>query len=233
MKSSIENLNERFEDFSLEEMLKKLRDYGFNRIKFSSSLGQEDQVITHVIFTNNLPIVIFTLDTGRLFEETYHLLDRTITRYAKPIEVYLPNEKVLRQFVTKHGPNSFYRSIENRKRCCQIRKTDVLEKVLKDADLWITGLRSDQSQTRQNLELFQWDSHLKITKFNPLLNWSLADVETYLKEHSIPQNDLHNKGYLSIGCAPCTKAIKPGEDIRAGRWWWENSKKECGLHLRG
>ena len=232
MKSSIENLNERFKDFSLEEGLRNLRANGFNRIKFSSSLGQEDQVLTHVIFTNNLPIAVFTLDTGRLFEETYDLLERTITRYAKSIEVYLPNEKVLRQFLTKHGPNSFYRSIENRKRCCKIRKTDVLEKALKDADLWITGLRSDQSQTRQNLELFEWDSYLQITKFNPLLNWSLADVETYLKAHSIPQNDLHDKGYLSIGCAPCTRAIKPGEDIRAGRWWWENSKKECGLHLR-
>ncbi|MFT4022661.1 MAG: phosphoadenylyl-sulfate reductase [Flavihumibacter sp.] len=197
---------------------------------FSTSLGQEDQVITHLIARQNLPIKIFTLDTGRLFQETYDVLDRTIARYKVPIRAYFPDTARVEKLLLEKGPNSFYESVENRKECCFIRKVEPLNRALEQAQAWITGLRAEQSENRHSLPFAEWDESRQLVKINPLLDWSYTQLLTYIGEENIPCNKLHEKGFPSIGCAPCTRAIEPGEDIRAGRWWWEQSKKECGLH---
>lgn len=199
-------------------------------VAFSSSLGQEDQVITDAIFKNDLPVKVFTIDTGRLFSEAYELVDRTIARYKRPVHVYFPDFNEVEEFVTKKGINSFYESPENRKECCHIRKVLPLNRALSGMKVWITGLRSEQSANRSTMEMIEWDESKKLYKFNPLIRWSYDEVVNYLKEFNVPYNPLHDKGFISIGCAPCTRAIEPGEDPRAGRWWWESSQKECGLH---
>lgn len=200
------------------------------KVVFSSSLGQEDQVLTDVIFKNNIPVEIFTIDTGRLFNETYELLDKTTARYKKPIKVYFPEASDVEEFVVAKGINSFYESVENRKECCHIRKVIPLNRALEGAKVWITGLRADQSNNRKDMPMIEWSEEKQLYKFNPLINWTYDDVMAYIKEHYVPYNTLHDKGFISIGCAPCTRAIEPGEDARAGRWWWETSQKECGLH---
>lgn len=215
---------------SLDDLFSILLEENFGKIAFSTSLGQEDQVLTHHIATNNYPVEVFTLDTGRLFQETYDVLSNTKQKYKLPIAVYTPDSQKIAQLVTQKGPNSFYDSVENRKECCSIRKIEPLKRALNGKAVWITGLRQAQSANRNTLELFSYDASFAIIKFNPLLSWSLEDVTDYLDTHRVPQNTLHQKGYVSIGCAPCTRAIEAGEDIRAGRWWWETSKKECGLH---
>lgn len=199
-------------------------------VVFSSSLGQEDQVLTDVIFKNDLPVKIFMIDTGRLFNETYELLDRTTARYKKPIQVYFPEAVDVEAFVAGKGINSFYESVENRKECCYIRKVIPLNRALKGAKVWITGLRAEQSNNRQQMPMIEWAEDKQLYKFNPLINWSYDEMIRYINEHNVPYNRLHDKGFISIGCAPCTRAIEPGEDARAGRWWWEASQKECGLH---
>ena len=229
--NSIEKLNQQFAPLSLEEAFETLSTLGFKNIAFSTSLGQEDQVLTDVIFKNNHPIKVFTLDTGRLFEQTYNVLDKTQKKYKKSISSFAPNNNELETLLDSKGPYSFYDSIENRKECCSIRKINPLQKALKGVDLWITGLRSSQSNSRSTLSFFSYDDAFGLPKFNPLVNWTLEEVENYLEQNNIPQNSLHKKGFVSIGCEPCTRAVKPGEDIRSGRWWWEESKKECGLHL--
>jgi len=202
------------------------------KIVFSSSLGQEDQVITDAIFKNKLPITIITIDTGRLFNETFELLDKTEARYRNKIQVYFPDADDVEEFVSGKGINSFYESVENRKTCCHIRKVKPLSRALQGAGVWITGLRSEQSLNRMQMPMIEWLDEKQLYKFNPLINWSYDEVLDYLKEFSVPYNTLHDKGFISIGCAPCTRAIEPGEDPRAGRWWWEESvKKECGLHI--
>lgn len=200
------------------------------KVVFSSSLGQEDQVITDAIFRNNIPVRVFTIDTGRLFNETYELLDKIAARYQKQVQVYFPDAADVEQFVTTKGINSFYESVENRKDCCHIRKVKPLNRALAGAKVWITGLRSDQSANRRNMPMIEWDESKELYKFNPLINWSYDEVLNYINECNVPYNTLHDNGFLSIGCAPCTRAIEPGEDARAGRWWWETSQKECGLH---
>ena len=197
---------------------------------FSTSFGQEDQVITDLIARNHMNIDLFTLDTGRLFQETYDVFDQTRRKYRKPIRVLYPKTEAVQRLVSEKGPNSFYESVDNRKECCAIRKLEPLQRALSPYNIWITGLRAGQSENRQNLKRFEYDLKFGVIKFNPLLDWTLDDVENYLKEYRVPENKLHKQGYVSIGCAPCTRAIRPGEDIRAGRWWWETSKKECGLH---
>ena len=229
--NSIEKLNQQFASLSLEEAFETLSTLGFKNIAFSTSLGQEDQVLTDVIFKNNHPIKVFTLDTGRLFEQTYDVLDKTQKKYKKSISSFAPDNNELETLLDSKGPYSFYDSIENRKECCSIRKINPLQKALKGVDLWITGLRSSQSNSRSTLSFFSYDDAFGLPKFNPLVNWTLEEVENYLEQNNIPQNSLHKKGFVSIGCEPCTRAVKPGEDIRSGRWWWEESKKECGLHL--
>jgi phosphoadenosine phosphosulfate reductase len=198
--------------------------------RFSTSLGLEDQVISYWIGTQQLPIEVFSLDTGRLFQETYDVLQLTRIKYKLPIKVYYPNADQVEQLVLAKGPNSFYDSVENRKECCFIRKVVPLKRALTGAKVWITGIRGDQSANRQAMELVEWDEAHQLIKYNPLLHWSFEDVEKFIAGNNVPVNALHKKGFPSIGCAPCTRAIAPGEDIRAGRWWWETSAKECGLH---
>ncbi len=198
--------------------------------KFSSALGIEDQVITHLISNQATSIEIFTLDTGRLFQETYDLLDVTRSRYKVNIKTYFPNERNVEQLVTAKGPNSFFQSVENRKECCFIRKVEPLKRALEGASIWITGIRAEQSSNRGQMQLVEWDAQHKVVKYNPLLNWSEQEILRFVKENKVPVNTLHNKGFPSIGCAPCTRAITDGEDPRSGRWWWEATNKECGLH---
>lgn len=197
---------------------------------FSSSLGQEDQVLTDMIFTNDLPVKIFTIDTGRLFNEAYELLDRTTARYKKNITLYFPPAAEVEEFVKEKGINGFYESVENRKTCCYIRKVIPLNRALEGAKVWITGLRAEQSDNRHDMPMVEWDDSRQLYKFNPLIRWTYQQMLAYLEEKRVPYNPLHDKGFISIGCAPCTRAIEPGEHPRAGRWWWETSQKECGLH---
>lgn len=230
MTEQIKNFLNYSNDFG--ESLRFLSENFTGKIVFSTSFGIEDQVITNEVFTNKFKnIEVFTLDTGRLFDETYAVWDKTSLQYGNQIKAYYPQSSALEKYVNENGINGFYTSVENRKECCHIRKVEPLNRVLEGANLWITGLRAEQSQNRQNLQLLEWDQNFKLYKYNPLLNWTLEEVVSYLKLNGVPYNPLHDKGYVSIGCAPCTRAIKEGEDFRAGRWWWEDqSKKECGLH---
>lgn len=208
--------------------------YAGQRIVFSTSLGAEDQLISEAIARLKLPIEVFTLETGRLFAETLTLLDETEQRYGIHIERFRPNPAALETYVKNYGLNAFYDSIERRKQCCGIRKVEPLNRALEGADIWITGLRQQQSTFRQNLDFLQADTDRQLIKFNPLLDWTQDQLWQALKDRQVPTNPLHEKGYPSIGCEPCTRAIKPGEDERAGRWWWENpeqSQQECGLHV--
>jgi len=220
----------KIESSSLVESIDIVAKLFPGEVVFSSSLGQEDQVITDAISKNNIPVKIFTLDTGRMFNETYELIERTIARYKRPIEIYFPDATDVEKFVATKGLNSFYESIENRKECCFIRKVKPLNRALQGARVWITGVRAEQSDNRKNMPMIEWEEDRQLYKFNPLINWTYNDVMNYINEFNVPYNRLHDKGFLSIGCAPCTRAIEPGEDARAGRWWWETSQKECGLH---
>lgn len=211
--------------------LKLLADQFPGEIVFSTSFGWEDQAVSHMIFTNNLPIKVFTLETGRLFPETYYVWNRTMEIFGQPIHAYYPQNEPLEKMVNAKGPNSFYESVENRKECCGIRKVEPLNRALAGNKCWITGIRAEQSANRQFMENVEWDEQHQLIKFHPVFNWTLDDLKNYIKKHNIPYNTLHDKGFPSIGCLPCTRAVQPGEDFRAGRWWWEDqSKKECGLH---
>ena len=233
MNSKIINaLLEQTKDFSIEETLSFLANEYKDKVVFSTSFGQEDQVITALIAKNSLPITIFTLDTGRLFQETYDVFHKTVKKYKVAIQTYFPEASQVENLLNTKGPNSFYESVENRKECCFIRKVVPLTKALKGNSVWITGLRAEQSENRNDLNLFEYDEKFEIIKFNPLLKWTLEEVQKYIDDNNVPQNSLHRKGFVSIGCAPCTRAIAPGEDIRAGRWSWESSHKECGLHQK-
>jgi phosphoadenosine phosphosulfate reductase len=228
----VAGLLEKTKDFSIEETLSFLANEYPNQVVFSTSFGQEDQVITEFIGQNQLPITIFTLDTGRLFQETYDVFYKTVKKYNTEIKTYFPETAAVEGLLNEKGPNSFYSSVENRKECCFIRKVAPLTKALHGNAIWITGLRAEQSENRSDLNFFEYDAHFDIIKFNPLLKWTLPQVEEYLEKNNVPQNSLHKQGFVSIGCAPCTRAILPGEDIRAGRWSWESSHKECGLHQK-
>ena len=204
----------------------------FPRVAFASSLGAEDMVITDAILTARLPIAIFTLDTGRLHDETLDLIERIRVRYGVALEVFRPPAPAVEAYVAAHGKNAFYESVELRRACCGIRKVEPLRRALAGRDAWITGLRRAQSVTRTELPRREYDAAHSIEKFNPLADWSEADVWSWLRARQVPWNALHDRGYPSIGCEPCTRAIRPGEDVRAGRWWWESAdKRECGLHV--
>ncbi|MDQ2964137.1 MAG: phosphoadenylyl-sulfate reductase [Pseudomonadota bacterium] len=199
----------------------------------ASSFGAEDMVLTDLIAKHALPIAIFTLDTGRLAGETYALIDRVREHYTLPIEVHYPDEQTLETYVRAHGINGFYRGVELRQRCCAIRKAAPLARALAGRSAWITGQRRAQSVTRFDLAVEEFDTEHNLAKFNPLAAWTEDDVWGYVRANDVPTNPLHARGYPSIGCAPCTRAVEPGEDIRAGRWWWEQPEhKECGLHRR-
>jgi phosphoadenosine phosphosulfate reductase len=200
----------------------------------ANSLGAEDMVLTDLIARNNLPIGVFSLDTGRLPAETYALLDDLRRHYPTlELQVYYPEHRALQQWVGEHGVNAFYRDVDLRKQCCALRKVGPLIRALEGKRAWITGMRRQQSLTRSDLAVSEWDADHGLMKFNPLADWSEQDVWYYLKTNQVPYNALHDQHYPSIGCAPCTRAISVGEDVRAGRWWWENPEnKECGLHVR-
>jgi phosphoadenosine phosphosulfate reductase len=199
----------------------------------ASSFGAEDMVLTDLIARHRQPIAIFTLDTGRLPGETYDLIDRVRKHYGVPIQVCYPDTRAIETYVRDNGVNAFYNGVELRQSCCAIRKTDPLARALAGRSAWITGQRRAQSVTRGAVDLEEVDTAHAISKFNPLADWSEGEIWSYVRDHKVPYNPLHDLGYPSIGCAPCTRAIRPGEDIRAGRWWWENvDHKECGLHQR-
>jgi phosphoadenosine phosphosulfate reductase len=200
-------------------------------IAFACSFGAEDMVLFDLIAMHARRIEIFTLDTGRLPEETQTLLDAVRQKYPVPVRIYFPDATEVEQWVERNGANAFYRSISQRKECCHIRKVIPLRRALAGKNAWVTGLRREQSPVRNSVQIEEWDSSNNLTKFNPLLDWMLDDVWAYIRENDVPYNALHDRGYPSIGCAPCTRAVEPGQDFRAGRWWWEEaSAKECGLH---
>jgi phosphoadenosine phosphosulfate reductase len=217
---------------SISDSLLLLTNRFPGKVVFSSSFSYEDQVITDLILSGNIPVSIFTLDTGRLFAETYSVWNSTNEKYATKIKAYYPDNSLLEVYINEKGPNAFYESIANRKDCCFIRKVEPLKRALAGNAVWVTGLRAEHSPERKDLHLTEWDDNNKIIKYNPLLHWTNQQVKEYINNNNVPYNILHDKGFVSIGCAPCTRAIKPGEDFRAGRWWWEDAeKKECGLHV--
>ncbi|KAB7884211.1 phosphoadenylyl-sulfate reductase [Poseidonibacter ostreae] len=232
-KELVDRLNEELAGKTTEEVVAFfLKNYKYSSA-LSSSLAAEDQVLTDIILKKNKDAKIFTLDTGRLHPETYDVMDATNLKYNIKLDVYFPNENDVQELYKSQGVNGQYESIENRKTCCGIRKIEPLKRALKGLDIWFTGLRAAQSVTRTDMKLVEWDEGFKLIKVNPLILWSEDDVWDYIKEHKVPYNKLHDKGFPSIGCAPCTRAVKDGEDIRAGRWWWENPEhKECGLHKK-
>lgn len=229
----IDRLNERFADATSQEVLAWfLKEYE-GRIALSSSLSIEDQALTHMIVKENPKTRIFTLDTGRLFPETYQLIDRTNLTYNIKIEVFFPDYREVQRMVREEGINLFYNSIESRHRCCAIRKLEPLKRAFQGLDAWICGLRHEQSVTRKDMRLVEWDDIHGLIKVNPLINWSEEEVRDYIHKNHVPYNKLFDKGFPSIGCEPCTRAVKPGDDPRSGRWWWEApDKRECGLHQR-
>jgi phosphoadenosine phosphosulfate reductase len=214
-----------------QALQQSLEKFGPSRIALASSFGAEDQVLTDMLVRVNPAARIFTLDTGRMFQETYDAMQRSIDRYNIAFEVYAPEAADIAALIAKDGPNLFYSSVENRKACCNVRKLRPLRKVLGTVDAWICGLRREQSMTRTAVELVSWDAEFGIYKICPLFDWSEAQVWDYIKQNNVPYNALHDRGFPSIGCAPCTRAVHPGEDIRGGRWWCESPEhKECGLH---
>jgi len=230
--NNVSSLLHQLDGLNIAEFLKFLTSQFPEQVTFSSSFSYEDQVITHEILHHQLPVKIFTLDTGRMFTETYSTWNSTNEQYQTKIKAYYPNQNTLQDLVAERGPNSFYESVQNRKDCCFIRKVEPLKRALAGNAIWITGLRAAHSPDRQDLPIIEWDESNKIIKYHPILNWSTEDVKEYIKQNHVPYNPLHDKGFESIGCAPCTRATKPGEDFRAGRWWWEDAdKKECGLHV--
>ncbi|WP_118183200.1 phosphoadenylyl-sulfate reductase [Paraburkholderia phosphatilytica] len=202
------------------------------QVKFASSLAAEDMLLTHAILSRGVKIGIFSLNTGRLHAETVGMIDRVRERYGYEIEQYHPQQDAVDEYVTQHGLNAFYESIDLRKRCCEIRKVEPLNRALAQVSAWVTGQRREQSVTRAELHEEEQDAARNIAKYNPLADWTESDVWAYLEAFDVPVNPLHARGYPSIGCEPCTRAIRPGEDSRAGRWWWESrDTKECGLHI--
>lgn len=232
-KEEISTLNEALQGASPQEVLAQVLQKFGDKIALSSSLGAEDQVLTDMLMKINPKARIFTLDTGRLFPETYDLIDRTSRKYKTKIEVFFPEHQKVEKMVNEKGINLFYESVENRKFCCHLRKIEPLQRAFAELDAWVCGLRAGQAITRKDIALVEWDENNGLVKVNPLASWSEEQVWAYIHEHKVPYNVLHDKGFPSIGCQPCTRAVEPGEDVRAGRWWWENpDTKECGLHKR-
>jgi phosphoadenosine phosphosulfate reductase len=231
--SQSESLAQEFEKKPAQEVLKWALETFGPKVALASSFGAEDVLITDMMVKINKDKTrVFTLDTGRLNQETYDVMDAIRTRYCITIEVYFPDPKEVEDMVNAKGMNLMYESVENRKLCCEIRKVHLLNRALSKLDGWITGLRRDQVQTRSNTKKVEIDqSHGGIIKINPLADWTSDMVWSYIRENNVPYNRLHDNGYTSIGCAPCTKAVMTGEDPRAGRWWWESAAKECGLHF--
>lgn len=233
VQSTIREILDNIQELEIHDSLKYIVDKFPGGTIFSSSFSMEDQIISHVILRNKLPIEIFTIDTGRLFPETYSVWRHTNEQYQTNIKAYFPSHTLLETYLSQNGPNAFYDSIEQRKQCCYLRKVEPLKRALYGKSLWVTGLRAAHSSARGDLPKVEWDEGNQIIKVHPLLNWTDDAVKSFIQKHSVPYNELHDKGFVSIGCAPCTRSIKEGEDFRAGRWWWENNNsKECGLHYK-
>ncbi len=218
-----------------EQVLRLLKDASLtlNRISFANSFGAEDMVLTDIILRNQLAIRIFSLDTGRLPVETYDLMAQVESHYQTKLDVYFPQHAAVETYIKEHGINAFYDSIDLRKSCCYMRKVEPLQRALAGQDAWVTGMRAAQASTRASLPVREFDEGNKLEKFNPLSDWTEQEVWAYVHLHQVPYNQLHEQFYPSIGCAPCTRAIAMGEDVRAGRWWWEDPlNKECGLHVK-
>lgn len=232
-KNLIKQLIIETQGYSAEQLLKHLLEQFADKIALASSFGAEDQVLTDMLCKIDRNAKIFTLDTGRLPQETYELMQATREKYGIQIDILFPDYKKVEDMVNKYGPNLFYNSIEERKLCCQIRKIEPLKRKLSGLLAWICGLRAEQSLTRTALQRIEFDENFGIIKVSPLADWTTEKVWDYIHKNNVPYNKLHSRGYPSIGCAPCTRGIRDGEDIRAGRWWWEKPEhKECGLHLR-
>lgn len=203
------------------------------KLGFATSLGLEDMVVLDFVRKHAPKTCLFTLDTGRLPEETYQLLQKVREAWGISIHILFPDPAEVEEMVNTQGPNLFYESLEKRKLCCKVRKVNPLRKKLSSLDAWMTGLTHYQAVTRKDTPVVEWDASFSLYKFNPIVHWKKSEVSDYIREHKVPYNALHDRGYPSIGCAPCTRAIKEGEDLRAGRWWWENPEvKECGLHVK-
>jgi phosphoadenosine phosphosulfate reductase len=216
----------------LGQRLSSVRDTIRGRIVFTTSFGIEDQAIAHTIFRQGLAVEVVTLDTGRLFPETYELWARTERRYRRRIPAFYPNRVALEGLVARQGINGFYSGVENRRACCAVRKVDPLRRALSGAAAWITGVRADQSDERTGTSFAGADPTHQLVKVNPLFDWTREQVVAFVRDRDVPYNSLHDKGFLSIGCAPCTRAVTAGESERSGRWWWEREgEKECGLHV--
>jgi len=232
VETKVKELNQQFKEASTQEVLEYLLKLD-NNVALSSSFGAEDQVLTDMMLNIDKKATIFTLDTGRLPDETYNVMDATNLKYQVKVNVFFPKDIDVEKLYQEQGINGFYESIENRKSCCFIRKIAPLKRALENVEFWVTGLRSAQSITREDMNLFEYDAGNDVIKVNPLKEWSEEDVWEYIEDNKVPYNKLHKLGYPSIGCAPCTRPIKEGEDIRSGRWWWENPEhKECGLHFK-
>ncbi|NLD50472.1 MAG: phosphoadenylyl-sulfate reductase [Clostridiaceae bacterium] len=231
-RNEIKLLNEQFKDKTAQEIIDFAIDkFGLSKIILATSLSIEDQVLTDIFVKANKDCRLFFIDTGRHFQSTYDLLQNTAELYNVSFEIYAPDNKDLEVMVHEHGPNLFYESIDLRKKCCEIRKVIPLKRVLKTVDAWVCGLRREQSPTRDELNVFEWDAGNEIMKVNPLAFWDEQKVWEYIKKENIPYNRLYKENFRSIGCQPCTRAVKDGENVRDGRWWWENpDRKECGLH---
>ncbi len=232
MQHLLDQLNQKAAQLSLVERMRIIANTA-ERVVFTTSFGIEDQTITHAIYAATVHnIALLTLDTGRLFPETYDVWAATEKKYGVKITAFNPKGEAVETYIAQNSINEFYNSVEARQACCTIRKVEPLARALTGADIWVTGLRSDQSHARTTAQFAEFDSNRKLKKMNPLFDWSREKVAAYITENSVPVNSMHAKGFVSIGCAPCTRAINPGEPERAGRWWWETeTAKECGLHV--
>ncbi len=233
MKNQIDKIVKALDGKNTREVLEYFLNDTDVKIALASSLSIEDQVLTDIMYHISDEAKVFTLDTGRLPKETYELIEKTNVKYKKNIKIYFPQAQKVESLVNEKGMFSFYNSIDERKECCYIRKIEPLKRALKGLDIWITGLRRDQSITREDMQLLEWDEGNGLLKLNPLIDWSEEDVWEHIKSKNVPYNKLHDQGYPSIGCEPCSRAVADGGDIRSGRWWWENPEhKECGLHVK-
>jgi phosphoadenosine phosphosulfate reductase len=228
----LKELSDRLSQRTISENLSEIVSIFPGKVIFTTSFGTEDQVLTHIIFKKNIPIEVVTLDTGRLFPETYKLYAETLAKYGNKIKTYFPSYLDIEKMVNEKGPYSFYDSKENRMECCRLRKVVPLKRALAGKECWITGIRAAQSDNRSQMRNLEYDEEKQLFKYHPLFDWSSEDVENFIKDYDVPYNSLHDKGYLSIGCEPCTRAVIKGQDYRSGRWWWENDgPKECGCHI--
>jgi phosphoadenosine phosphosulfate reductase len=228
-----ESLNSRFETETATDILRWTFDhFEHDKIAFSTSFGAEGMVLMHMMVSMGLKPRIFTIDTGRNFQETYDVWNEATQRFGVEIECFSPDAEDLRELLQGHGPNLFYESVENRKRCCHVRKVLPLMRALKGADAWLAGLRRQQGSSRQDIDIISWNETHGLYKVCPLANWHEENVWTYIRNNDVPYNKLYDQGFQTIGCAPCTRPVRPSEDIRSGRWWWEtDEQKECGIHI--